>query len=122
MPGKLQGLLRVPKLTLTRIGLALAVAVAADGLQFCTGPLGWAGIDEVIDVVTMVLTSWLIGFHILMLPTFVVEMVPLVDDLPTWTACVLAVSALRRREQKREQEKARIGEISVPEKPGPGAS
>ena len=59
LPGKLQGLLRVPKLTLTRIGLALAVAVAADGLQFCTGPLGWAGIDEVIDVVTVSYTHLL---------------------------------------------------------------
>jgi hypothetical protein len=33
------------------------------------------------------------------LPTFVVELVPVLEDLPTWTACVAAVIALRKREQ-----------------------
>ena len=87
-------------MTCLRMGLALAVAVIADGLQLCTGFVGWAGFDEVIDVVAMIMVTWLIGFHILLLPTFMVEMVPVVDELPTWTACVVAVCVLRRREQK----------------------
>jgi hypothetical protein len=29
-----------------------------------------------------------------------VEFVPLLDELPTWTACVVAVIALRKREQR----------------------
>jgi hypothetical protein len=108
MPDQLNRLLRVPPMTHLRMGLAVAVAVVADGLQFCTGFMGWAGFDEVIDVVTMILVTRLIGFHILLLPTFMVEMVPVLDDLPTWTACVIAVCVLRRREQKKEKETPKI--------------
>ena len=100
---RLNRLFRVPRLTRTRIIFALAIAIVADGLQFLLGPLGWAFGDQVIDVVTMVLTSWVIGFHWLLLPTFAVEFVPLLDELPTWTACVVAVIALRRRETKMPQ-------------------
>ncbi|MBI2925684.1 MAG: hypothetical protein HYY24_08270 [Verrucomicrobia bacterium] len=97
---KLGRLLRVPLLTRGRIVFALSVAVLADGLQVLLGPLGWAFFDEIIDVITMGLATWALGFHVLLLPTFVVEVIPLVDMLPTWTACVLAVAVLRRREQR----------------------
>jgi hypothetical protein len=99
-PEKLNRLSRVPRLTRVRIILALAVAVVADGLQFLLGPFGWPFTDQVIDVIAMMLTSWVIGFHWLLLPTFVVEFIPILDDLPTWTACVIAVIALRKREQR----------------------
>ena len=79
--------------------LALAVAVAADGLQILLGPLGWAGLDQAIDLVAMVATMWILGFHLLLLPTFLVELIPVLEDFPTWTACVVAVIALRKREQ-----------------------
>ena len=87
-----------PQLTRGRMALALTVAVVADGLQLLLGPLGWFAADEVIDVVAMVLTTWLLGFHVLLLPTFVVEFIPVVDMLPSWTACVVAVIALRKRD------------------------
>ena len=90
---------RAPKLTRMRIILALAVAATADGVQFFLGPLGWAFIDQAIDVVALLLTAWAIGFHLLLLPTFIAEFFPVVDMLPTWTACVIAVIALRKREQ-----------------------
>ena len=80
--------------------LALAVAVIADSGQLLLGPLGWAFGDQLTDVVAMLLVSWLIGFHWLLLPTFVLELVPLIDEFPTWTACVIAVIILRRREQR----------------------
>jgi hypothetical protein len=99
-PGKLNRLFQVPPVTRLRIVLALALAVAADGLQFLLGPLGWPGADQIIDVVAMGLTIWALGFHWLLLPTFVMELVPLVDGLPTWTACVIVVIALRKREQR----------------------
>jgi hypothetical protein len=86
-----------PELTRWRMGLALGVAIAADGLQLLLGPIGWALSDEAIDVVAMVLTSGLLGFHVLLLPTFIVEFIPVVGMLPTWTGCVVAVIALRRR-------------------------
>jgi hypothetical protein len=100
LPEKLAAAFRAPKLTRTRIAIALAVAVMADALQFLLGPLGWVFGDQIIDVIAMVLTSRLIGFHWLLLPTFVIELVPALDDLPTWTACVIAVIALRKREQR----------------------
>lgn len=95
---KLAPFLRVPPLTGMRIALALAIAVAADAIQLLSGVLGWFGLDQAIDAVTMVLICKVIGFHPLLLPTFVVELVPLLEDLPTWTGCTLAVVALRRRE------------------------
>ena len=90
----------MPKVTLARACLALAIAVGADGLQMLTSFLGWVGPDQLIDVVAMILTCWLLGFHILLLPTFVVELIPVLDDLPTWTACTIAVLIIRRREQR----------------------
>ncbi len=88
-----------PVLTRQRVRLAYAIAVTADLLQLLLGPLGWAGADELIDVAAMVLTWRVIGFHPLLLPTFALEFLPIVDWLPTWTGCVAIVVALRKREQ-----------------------
>jgi hypothetical protein len=98
-PGLISRLLRVPRLTRRRIGLALAIAVVADGLQLLLGPLGWVFFDEVIDGIAMIATSWLLGFHLLLLPTFAVEFIPVIDLLPTWTGCVGLLIAMRKREQ-----------------------
>ncbi len=93
-----------PRLTAKRIALAFGVALAADGAQLALLPLGPIGLlpDEAIDVVAMGLTCWLLGFHVLLLPTFVLELVPVLGLLPTWTGCVAAVVALRKREQSNE--------------------
>jgi hypothetical protein len=91
---------RAPVLTSGRILLAFLVAIAADGFQILLGPLGWTFFDEVIDVITMIVASLLIGFHPLFLPTFLVEFIPIIDMLPTWTACVAMVVALRKRQQR----------------------
>ncbi len=80
-----------------RIAAALAVAVAADAVPFLLGPLGFTFADEIIDVAVMVLESLLLGFHVLFLPTFLLEVLPIADALPTWTACVLAVVVMKRR-------------------------
>ena len=75
------------------------IAVVADALQLALGPAGWVGAVQVIDVIAMVLTMVILGFHPLLLPTFVIELFPLVDMAPTWTGCVIAVIALRRRSE-----------------------
>jgi hypothetical protein len=100
LPDGLNRMFRAPHLTRTRIVLALAVAALADGLQLLLGPFGWVFVDQAIDLVAMLLTTWVIGFHLLLLPTFAVELFPFVDMMPTWTACVIAVIALRKREQR----------------------
>lgn len=88
------------QLTRTRMTLALAVAVTADALQIALLPVAWTFVQEIIDVVAMGLTILLLGFHVLLLPTFIIEFIPLVDMLPTWTGCVVAVLALRKRAQR----------------------
>lgn len=85
-------------LTRSRIRSAYAVAIATDALQFALGPFGWAGSDEVLDIMAMIVTTKLLGFHPLLLPTFVIELFPIADVLPTWTGCVALVIALRKRQ------------------------
>lgn len=98
---KLNGRFTAPKMTRTRIVLAVVVALVADALQLPTQAVPLA--PEVIDVIAMGLTVGLLGFHLLLLPTFLVEFIPLVDMLPTWTGCVIAVIALRKRDQGSDQ-------------------
>src|SRR5204862_7630832 len=86
-------------MTVTRVRVAYAVAVVTDLLQLILGPIGWVYADEILDIAAMIAISRLIGFHPLLLPTFVLEFFPIVDMLPTWTACVALVVALRRRQQ-----------------------
>jgi hypothetical protein len=83
-----------------RILAAFAIAVAADVTQILLGPLGWTFADEIFDVIAMGLTIWLLGFHPLLLPTFLIELIPIADMLPTWTGCVAAVVMLRRNATK----------------------
>jgi len=92
-------LFTAPILTRRRIVLALVLAGLADTLQLALGPAGWFFFDEIIDVLVVIAMTLLIGFHPLLLPTFIIEIVPIVDMLPTWTACVGAVVMLRRRQQ-----------------------
>ena len=91
--------LNPPMLTRTRVTLAYVCAIAVDAVQFFLGPFGLTLVDEVLDVAAAVVMTHLIGFHPLLLPTIVLEFIPIADLLPTWTACVAIVVALRRREQ-----------------------
>jgi hypothetical protein len=93
-------ILRIPVMTRLRIGLALAIAVIVDGMQLLMNGAGWFGPDEALDVAAMVLLTPIIGFHPLLLPTFVAEFLPVIDLLPTWTGCVLVVISLRRKRER----------------------
>jgi len=103
--------LETPLLTRTRIWTAYAVAVGTDVLQFVLGPFGWAFFDEALDVVAMVVISRAIGFHVLLLPTFVIEFLPVADMMPTWTATVALVVTLRRRQQLYRRETPATGTV-----------
>jgi hypothetical protein len=86
-------------LSTNQIRLAYAIALATDVVQIALGPVGWAFADETLDVIAGILLSRLLGFHPLLLPTFVLELIPVADLLPTWTGCVALVVAMRRRER-----------------------
>jgi len=91
--------MRAPqRLTRSNVRSAYAVAVAVDIAQFLLGPFGWVGVDEVLDAAAMLAMTRLLGFHPLLLPTFVLEFVPFTDMLPTWTGCVMLVVRARRRQ------------------------
>ncbi|HEV2207882.1 MAG TPA: hypothetical protein VG167_03855 [Verrucomicrobiae bacterium] len=109
---RLRDVLRPPLLTRQRLWCAYGTAVATDALQLLLGPFGWVFVDEGLDVLAMVIISAALGFHPLLLPTFVIELVPVADFLPTWTGCTAAVVVLRKRAQATP---------SVPPEP-PGAS
>ncbi len=100
LPEKFHSLFVAPTLTRTRIIFALAAAVIADALQILLLPFAWTFAESAVDCVAMILTTWILGFHPLLLPTFVVELIPVVDLLPTWTACVIAVIVWRKRDQR----------------------
>ena len=102
-----------PVLTRLRVRLAFTIAVTTDALQFLLGPLGWAFADEILDVVAMILTWRLIGFHPLLLPTFVLEFLPVTVLFPAWTGCVAVVVAIRLKQQ------APPRQPPGPESPGP---
>jgi hypothetical protein len=108
------GIFAIPLMTRTRIGFAVTVAVLTDFVQLSLGPFGWFWVDQVLDVLAMILTCATLGFHLLLLPTFVLEFLPTVDMLPTWTACTAVVIMLRKR--------AQTPAPRVPESPPPGSS
>ena len=105
----LESAVKIPKLSRTRILLAFAVSVVADALQFpingaaATGILAIPGeaADMALDLVVMVITSGLLGFHRALLPSFVLELVPGLDLLPTWTGCVAFVVWRRKQAEAR---------------------
>ena len=90
-------LLEPPVLTRRRIWLAYTVAISTDLLQLLLGPLGWFWADEVLDVIAMLVISRAIGFHIVLLPTFALEFLPMSDMLPTWTGAVAFLVTFRRQ-------------------------
>jgi hypothetical protein len=96
---QMPALFETPELTPARVRAAYAIAIVADALQFVLGPLGWVVADQLLDVVAAIATWRTLGFHPLLLPTFVLELVPLADMLPTWTGCVALVVAIRKRQR-----------------------
>ena len=90
--------LRPPRVTRADVRLAYTIAVAVDIAQLLLGPFGWAGLDEILDAAAMIAISRLLGFHPLLLPTFLLEFIPFTDMLPTWTGCVALVVRTRKRQ------------------------
>ena len=112
-------------LTRGRIALALLIAASTDAMQIGLGPVGWLPFDEILDVAAMIAISLLIGFHPLLLPTFLVELFPVVDMLPTWTGCVGAVILWRKGSNAMDRSDAKTptrpepSEPSAPKPPEP---
>ena len=82
--------------------LALAIALAADLLQLALHPLFVGGalspFEDGLDFLIALIMIRLLGWHLAFLPTFIAELVPGVDLIPTWTAAVWFVTRTRRRD------------------------
>ena len=84
-----------PLMTKSRKWQVRAIGFAADALQIGLWPImfeGAVGIaDAVVDLIAMVVLTLLCGFRWYFLPSFVIELLPIIDLAPTWTiAAVLA--------------------------------
>ncbi len=82
--------------TPAQVKAARIVAASADLLQIVLLPAFLPGSPspaaDVIDVVVALVMLRLLGWHWAFLPTFVVELLPMVDLVPTWTAAVFLVT------------------------------
>ena len=74
-----------------RIALAWAIAATADALQiggFAFFAVAWP-VDEGLDIVVAIALTFLIGWHIAFIPSFIIKSLPFADLAPTWTLAVL---------------------------------
>ncbi len=76
-----------------RVRTARLIAIAADVLQIAVFPLFASGaaspVNDALDVAVAGAMTWLVGWHWSFLPSFVAELVPGLDLVPTWTAAAL---------------------------------
>jgi len=69
--------------------IARVLAVAVDLAQYALLPAELTPLNNVVDVATALALVGLVGWHWAFLPTFLAEMVPFVDLIPTWTLAVM---------------------------------
>ena len=81
-----------PLLTPRRIWIARGVAVLVDFAQVALLPAELTPLNNGVDVGTAVAMVGLLGWHWAFLPTFLAELVPFVDLVPTWTLAVLVAT------------------------------
>src|SRR6266581_2203501 len=85
--------MQVQTITRSRIRVARLIAIGADLLQIGLFPLFGEGfmspLNDILDVVVCLLLTLLIGWHFAFLPSFVLELAPMADVIPTWTIAVL---------------------------------
>ena len=81
-----------PDKSLTRRRVAQVLALAVDGVQWVLLPMVMGGaaspINDVLDMFVGALMIWLIGWHWTFVPTFIAELLPVVDLVPTWSLAV----------------------------------
>ena len=75
---------------------ALLIAVLADAIQIAVFPAFIEGalspLDDLLDIVVAALLTRLLGWHWVFLPSFVAELIPGFNLVPSWTFAVLYVT------------------------------
>jgi hypothetical protein len=96
-----------------RVKAARIIAMAADAIQiggFAVFLPGYASpFDDVLDVAVGVALTWLVGWHWSFLPGFLIELVPGMDLIPTWTAAIfIATRGQGKAEPQVDQEPMKV--------------
>ena len=78
-----------PFLTPRRVWIARGLAVFVDLAQVALLPAELTPLNNGVYAATAVAMLGLVGWHWAFLPTFLAELVPFVDLVPTWTLAVL---------------------------------
>ena len=76
-------------LTPRRAWIARALAVLVDLAQVALLPAELTPLNNGIDVAAAIALVGLVGWHWAFLPTFLAEMIPFVDLVPSWTLAVM---------------------------------
>ena len=88
-----------------RVWIARAIAIAADFLQIAAFPLFLPGAaspwSDALDLAVAAAMTGLVGWHWAFLPSFVAEIVPGLDLVPTWTAAAFYVTRGSARRDRR---------------------
>ena len=78
---------------------ARMLAMAVDFVQLVAVPFFMPGaaspVNDVVDLITAVVLTRLVGWHMAFLPTFLAELIPMVDLFPTWTVAVFFATMRR---------------------------
>jgi hypothetical protein len=93
---------------------ALGIALFADALQIVFLPLFGEGVlspvNDLLDIAVAWVLTRLLGWHWVFVPSFLAELVPGLDLVPTWTLAVLMVT---------RHMTAGSPETMAPSRPGP---
>jgi ABC-type xylose transport system permease subunit len=85
--------------TAGRVRAARAVAIAADAAQLFVFPAfagGWVSpVNDALDLLVGAILVALVGWHWAFLPSFIVELLPGVDLIPSWTAATWLATRTR---------------------------
>ena len=83
--------------TAARIRAARAIAMLADLVQIVLFPAFSEGalspVNDALDVAVAAALTWLVGWHWAFVPSFLSELIPMFDLVPTWTAAVWYVTS-----------------------------
>jgi hypothetical protein len=82
------------------IAAAYVIAIGADAFEVGLAPLMSEGIasplNDIVDVITGIILTLMLGWHIAFLPSFMIKLLPVVDFAPTWTLAVLIATRAGR--------------------------
>ena len=102
----------VPTPAPARVWLARSIAIAADAVQIVAFPFFFPGAaspwSDALDLAVAAAMTVLIGWHWSFLPSFIAEVVPGLDLVPTWTAAVFFATRGRGRKAPAEVRRGAI--------------